>query len=114
MLVVALAGLAMGGGVWSYRMWHLSRYYAYHAQFNRECVGVRRHIVDKEEIAGPRIPEPTMEALLALEAAHHASLARKYERAARYPWLSLEPDPPEPKESRYLGDLHNVDVPGLP
>jgi hypothetical protein len=24
---------------------------------------------------------------------HHASLARKYERAARYPWLPVEPDP---------------------
>jgi hypothetical protein len=27
---------------------------------------------------------------------HHASLARKYESAARYPWLLVEPDPPEP------------------
>jgi hypothetical protein len=27
---------------------------------------------------------------------HHASLARKYERAARYPWLPVESDPPEP------------------
>jgi hypothetical protein len=27
---------------------------------------------------------------------HHASLARKYERAASRPWLSIEPDPPEP------------------
>ena len=28
---------------------------------------------------------------------HHASLARKYERAARYPWLPVEPDPPPPE-----------------
>jgi hypothetical protein len=28
---------------------------------------------------------------------HHASLAGKYERAARYPWLLVEPDPPEPE-----------------
>jgi hypothetical protein len=28
---------------------------------------------------------------------HHASLARKYEEAARHPWLPVEPDPPEPK-----------------
>jgi hypothetical protein len=27
---------------------------------------------------------------------HHASLARKYERAARYPWLPVEADPPPP------------------
>ena len=32
----------------------------------------------------------------AKQADYHASLARKYERAARYPWLSVAPDPPEP------------------
>ena len=30
-------------------------------------------------------------------AAYHASLRRKYEHAARYPWLPVEPDPPEPE-----------------
>ena len=28
---------------------------------------------------------------------HAASLKDKYERAARYPWLPVEPDPPEPE-----------------
>lgn len=28
---------------------------------------------------------------------YHSQLARKYERAARYPWLPVEPDPPEPE-----------------
>jgi hypothetical protein len=27
----------------------------------------------------------------------HAALAKKYTRAARYPWLPVEPDPPEPE-----------------
>lgn len=27
---------------------------------------------------------------------YHASMARKYEHAARCPWLQVEPDPPEP------------------
>jgi hypothetical protein len=27
----------------------------------------------------------------------HLILAKKYERAASYPWLSAEPEPPEPK-----------------
>jgi hypothetical protein len=27
----------------------------------------------------------------------HESMARKYEHAARYPWLPVEPDPPEPE-----------------
>jgi hypothetical protein len=28
---------------------------------------------------------------------HHAAMARKYRRAARYPWLPLESDPPKPE-----------------
>jgi hypothetical protein len=27
--------------------------------------------------------------------AYHAAMAHKYERAARYPWLPVEPDPPK-------------------
>jgi hypothetical protein len=30
-------------------------------------------------------------------ASHESRLKCKYERAARHPWLSLEPDPPEPE-----------------
>ena len=29
-------------------------------------------------------------------ASHYGALAAKYQRAARYPWLPVEPDPPEP------------------
>src|SRR5947209_518836 len=28
---------------------------------------------------------------------YHSALRAKYERAARYPWLPVAPDPPEPK-----------------
>jgi hypothetical protein len=28
---------------------------------------------------------------------HHEALRNKYERAARHPWLPVEPDPSEPK-----------------
>jgi hypothetical protein len=31
------------------------------------------------------------------EADHEAALRLKYERAARYPWLPVAPDPPEPE-----------------
>jgi hypothetical protein len=30
-------------------------------------------------------------------ASYHENLKRKYDRAARYPWLSIEPDPPAPE-----------------
>jgi hypothetical protein len=29
--------------------------------------------------------------------AHHEALRDMYERVARRPWLSIEPDPPEPE-----------------
>jgi hypothetical protein len=29
-------------------------------------------------------------------AAHYARMRRKYQRSAMYPWLAVEPDPPEP------------------
>ncbi len=32
----------------------------------------------------------------ARRAAYHARMRQKYERAARYPWLPIEPDPPPP------------------
>ena len=28
---------------------------------------------------------------------YHGTMRRKYERAARYPWLAVAPDPPEPQ-----------------
>ena len=43
----------------------------------------------------------------------HARLKEKYWRAARYPWLPVEADPPEPEKPFSLEDLHNVDVPSL-
>ena len=32
-----------------------------------------------------------------LRAANDSRLAEKYEYASRHPWLSVKPDPPEPK-----------------
>jgi hypothetical protein len=32
-------------------------------------------------------------------ARYHVELRRKYERAARYPWLPVAPDPPEPRDT---------------
>jgi hypothetical protein len=43
----------------------------------------------------------------------HARLKEKYWRAARYPWLPVEPDPPEPEKPFSLEDLHNINVPSL-
>ena len=38
--------------------------------------------------------------VLDARAIRNAELKRKYRRAARYPWLPVEPDPPEPPDAR--------------
>jgi hypothetical protein len=96
MLVVALAGLVMGSGVEGYKMWRLSGYYAARAR-KHENVAIRMR---------------NGSARFKRQADHHESMAVKYERAARYPWLPVDPDPPEPKSP--LEVLLNEDVPGSP
>jgi hypothetical protein len=81
MLVVAITGLAMGRGVWCYRMWELSREHASGARMHAYYWMVHS--------AADAIENAT-------RADYHAAMARKYERAARYPWLPFKPNPPGP------------------
>ena len=116
MLAVGLAVVAVGGGVWGYRMWRLSNAYEGKAQFyktveeNLRMVGAihRRGAIAPEELmaeyaaqgmptSNPNAARHSEEAAHnATKAAYFADLVRKYERAARYPWLGVEPDPPVP------------------
>jgi hypothetical protein len=93
MLVVALAGLAMGVVVWGYRMWRLSGEYANRAQFYRALVdwyGRAAFIYED----GDRLKHGR-DRWVHAAAARCAARARKYAQAARYPWLPVEPNPPE-------------------
>jgi hypothetical protein len=38
-----------------------------------------------------------MRAIWQRRADYHTAMRRKYERAAMYPWLAVESDPPEPE-----------------
>jgi hypothetical protein len=129
MLLVALAILAIGGGIWGYSMRRLSRYYAGEAEFAWRCERYRREraatltqTARVDEKSADRTPGSELAdqtpldtkkqkakedrreavdtredaALWTARADHWAALARKYERAARYPWLAVEPDTPEP------------------
>lgn len=44
----------------------------------------------------------------------YRALRQKYLRAARYPWLAIEPDPPEPKSPFDLEAMYNEEVLGSP
>jgi hypothetical protein len=132
MLVVAIAGLIMGGGVSGHRMWELSRYYAGHAQSSKAQERYCRGSADLYMYAAQRTEETArlltavvstrglarkslrsegysdesvqwravglrkLAADRASKAVELGAQARKYDRAARYPWLPVEPDRPEP------------------
>lgn len=46
---------------------------------------------------GPAEPEKPIIAAHYRRSDYYAALQAKYERAARYPWLPVEPDPPMPE-----------------
>jgi hypothetical protein len=117
MVVVALAGLMMGGGVWGFRMWRLSGVCAAQAQSYKSRAFIFANLEEirlgaldsdidtsgyswrrenRRRLEGWAARSGVEPARYARMAAHYAALVRKYERAARYPWLPLEPDPPQP------------------
>jgi hypothetical protein len=99
MLVIALAGLMMGGGVWGYRTSRLSRVYELNAGRYRSAERLFREL-EAFYLATAEQKEKTnynhLAAVAASTADYHAARVRKYERAARYPWLAVEADPSEP------------------
>jgi hypothetical protein len=50
----------------------------------------------EKDFAGQAGDDLGRAARAAAKADYYAALARKYDHAARYPWLPAEPDPPEP------------------
>lgn len=70
---------------------------AIHATYGRSF----RDAYEKRTAVAFEFPHgPVFARTLALRLAwaeYHESLALKYEHAARYPWLPVEPDPPEPE-----------------
>jgi hypothetical protein len=124
MVIVALVALAMGATLWGLKMRRLARFHALRASmsklFETECRGyeadtvktgrgvdeLRRLRRDPASVFSDELDETEKElaskvwedaAYWRRIAAHYASLKRKYERAARYPWVTIQPDPPEPE-----------------
>jgi hypothetical protein len=76
MAAVAIAGLSLGIGSAMQRRVALFRQKAAQEAF---LLGSQRRPLPERKVP------------------HHEALRRKYERAAGYPWLPVEPDPPEPE-----------------
>jgi hypothetical protein len=102
MVAVAVIGLLVGGGV---RLKRRRDYFLSlarsHAQkmpsFTAEGKALRSRFGGTSGMSGEEIVLLSRDFDRMMNRAdHHAALRRKYEHAARYPWLPVEPEPPEP------------------
>jgi hypothetical protein len=102
MIAVAVAGLLLYGDDLRRRRTHFLERADDHSVY---AVYYRRLVrIVADERTSPGGSDPREQFFLAEEedawrrrADYHESLIVKYERAARYPWLPVAPDPPEPK-----------------
>ena len=107
MLVVARLAVLCGAAAWMIRMTEKSNRYdrraARHAQeffLIRDYVNTYPVLVEglrKGGVAPEAAPKIIGEiGPLSRRRDYHAAMKAKYERLARYPWLAVDPDPPEP------------------
>lgn len=85
MIVVALAALLLG-----VRGWCVVRSARFREMADRHF---RSWLDNPSSVIDSRLPDE----LEARQSEYHLAMRGKYLRAARYPWLPLAPDPPEPK-----------------
>jgi hypothetical protein len=113
MVAVAAVGLLIGASLEIIRLRKLSDVYAAHVitarrtlafaaisagwsdeRWTTECLEIDR--ANRQwgwfQMARPLSPQRARERV-----AYWQPICAKYERAARYPWISLEPDPPRPE-----------------
>jgi hypothetical protein len=92
MIAVALAALVFGGEATRRRWASLASTYrakAQHCQYKAVLAARGRGEADLINVH----QKDNLEQI----ADHYDALARKYDRAARFPWLPIGPDPPEPE-----------------
>ena len=121
MVAIAVIAITIAGSLWGLRMRRLSKDYARVAQVHKQSETFYRQMEassrdmaeERDEIRRLRNDPATpffddlhereknlsagmwnLVAKYASTANHHAALKRKYERASRYPWLNVDPDPP--------------------
>jgi hypothetical protein len=117
MIAVAVVAVVRTGAVLFRRHLALRRLADYHENMERRQARKVEGILELSRAAAAPKDAVAARADAATEARFgdwHARIKEKYRRAARYPWLPVEPDPPKPENPLKSEDLHNVDVPGLP
>jgi hypothetical protein len=103
-LMIAVAIVAIFLGVWLWAERRRARLDALASWHDRQVVCVFKGYIgpDDEIIWEPtsrplKMGDPPVSLRQQRISTWHRQFAQKYWRAARYPWLPVEPDPPEPK-----------------
>jgi hypothetical protein len=91
MVAVAVVALAIAAVRWERSMEALSAEYSRHALAHRAKVA-DDHLAMLRPSSDPRAAE-----LFERREAYRRAMAEKWNRAALFPWLPVEPDPPRPK-----------------
>ncbi len=105
MVVVAISAMVIAASLWVSRALLRAQEYRrlaiVHLAFGNLCFGEAgeyRYAADHSRASDRRDRDELqmIEAHQLKLANYHHDMARKYEHAARYPWLPVEPDPPPP------------------
>jgi hypothetical protein len=108
MIAIAIVGVASGYGTIFWRFWCLSELYRFKAHLAASAA--RAHLAlasSLDSSAARKKVDPASDKFSLKEMQDRAVMNRKryeyeralvikYQRAAGYPWLPVEPDPPEP------------------
>lgn len=101
-VVALLIAASLGAARLTGRAGEYRQYAVWHTAMRNLCLGEADEYRDAgaHRAAGDRredVESLLREAHERTLAQHHDALVIKYERAARYPWLPVAPDPPEPQ-----------------
>jgi hypothetical protein len=90
MLAVALVALGVAAARWMLSMEALSD------ECQRRALAHRAKAVDDYSLMLRSPDDPRAAARLGRRLAYREAMAQKWNRAALFPWLAVEPDPPPP------------------
>ena len=97
MVVVAVVGWLMATACGGYRLKQRRDHFLSQARLHEQNAATLMQVYETNRILRTHWTRDDYLSTLSRISGYHAAMARKYERAARYPWLPVEPDPPEPE-----------------
>ena len=97
MIAVAVVGLLMATALSGYRLKQRRDHFLSRAQLHKQNAAFLMQVCETNRIIRTHWSQDDYLSALSRIRSYQAAMAAKYRHAARYPWLPVEPDPPEPE-----------------